>query len=155
MKKFTYIIISLLSFGCANNASSESKTMDIEASESYIEAEEASEISENDAYILLITQKLEEYLDRETLAITNPNFNVKIDSSKLLSTEKGTKLKKVSFISSFEAISDSVKKVTTKVVLDHKTDTILTFIKTSKIEIDGEQLISTKISFDTIPKNND
>ena len=152
MKKFIYTIVFLLSISCANNAS---KTMEIEASETFEieeQEEEQSDFSENDAYTLLVTQKLQEYIDLKALAKANPDFTIDTNENKLLSIEEGIKLKNINFISPFEAVSDSVKKAITRVVMNHKVDTILTFIKTSEIEIDGELLINTKVSFDTIQK---
>lgn len=150
MKKFIYISLFLLSFGCANKRSN---SIDLETSEAYKLEDKQSYLSENDAYTLLITQKLQEYIDTKTLAKTNPDFTIKTDQNKQLPLEEGTKIKHINFISPFETVSDSIKKVTTRVVLDHNTDTILTFIKTSKIEIDGKQLLTTKISFDTLKKS--
>ncbi len=149
MKKFIYILLFLLSFGCANKRSN---SRDLEPHKTYELEKKQLDLSENDAYTLLITQKLEEYIDTKTLAKANPDFVIKTDQKKLLSLEEGTKIKHINFISPFESISDSIKKVTTRVVLDHKVDTILTFIKTSQIEIDGKQLLTTKISFDTLKK---
>jgi hypothetical protein len=149
MKKMIYIIVLLFSLGCANNAS---KSMEMDASESFEKIEEESEFSENDAYTLIIKQKLQEYIDKKALAKANPDFVIDTGKSKLLTIKTDTRLKQIDFITPFENVSDSIKKVTTRVVLEHQVDTILTFIKTSETEIDGEQLQTTKISFDTIKK---
>lgn len=151
MRRIMYIMFTLLCFGCANNTS---KTMKMENTEAFeIEEEESSPyFSETDAYSILIQQKLQEHLDKKALLKTNPDFNIETKEYKFLSIKNGGKLKNIEFISPFKIVSDSVKKVAIKVVLEHETDTILTRIKTSVIEIDGEQLLSTKVSFDTIPK---
>ncbi len=126
--------------------------MEMDASESFEKIEEESEFSENDAYTLIIKQKLQEYIDKKALAKANPDFVIDTGKSKLLTIKTDTRLKQIDFITPFENVSDSIKKVTTRVVLEHQVDTILTFIKTSETEIDGEQLQTTKISFDTIKK---
>lgn len=151
MRRIIYIMFTLLCFGCANNTSKTIKMEDTEAFE-IAEEESTSYFSEADAYSIVIQQKLQEYLDKKALLKTNPDFKVETEDHKLLSTKNGDKLKRIEFISPFEIVSDSVKKVAIKVVLEHETDTILTLIKTSVIEIDGEQLLSTKVSFDTILK---
>lgn len=151
MRKFIYTILVLLCFGCAKNAS---KIMNTENSEAFeiLEEEPTPYLSKTEAYSILIQQKLQEYLDKAVLMKTNPGFNIETEGYKLLSNKHSTKLKRIELISPFEIVSDSVKKVVTKVVLEHQTDTIITYIKTSVIKIDGEELLSTKISFDTIQK---
>ncbi|EZH72559.1 hypothetical protein ATO12_20705 [Aquimarina atlantica] len=145
MKKFIYIIVLLCSLGCANNAS---KSMEMDAVESFEKIEEQSDLSEDDAYTIIITQKLQEYLDRKTLAKTNPDFTIDTHKNKLFSTEEGAQLKHINFITPFETVSDSVKKVATQVVLEHQTDTIITLIKTSTITIDNEVFKTHKIEFE-------
>ncbi|WP_062062204.1 hypothetical protein [Aquimarina longa] len=148
MKKFISILLFLLSFSCANNIS---KKTEAKASDNFeIIEREKTIVSDTDAYTLLITQKLQEYLDKKIVAKTNPNFNINIENTTLFSVTENTKLNSVTLIAPFETVSDSVKKVLTKIVLEHKTDTILTFIKTSEINIEGEQLITKKVFFDTI-----
>ncbi|WP_152538637.1 hypothetical protein [Aquimarina macrocephali] len=145
MKRLIYIIVLLFSFGCANNAS---KSMEMDTVESFEKVEEQSELSEHDAYTLIISQKLQEYLDKKTLAKTNPDFTVDTNKNELLSIEEGAQLKHINFITPFETVSDSVKKVVTQVVLEHQTDTIITLIKTSIITIDNEVFKTHKIEFE-------
>ncbi|PKV52727.1 hypothetical protein ATE84_4848 [Aquimarina sp. MAR_2010_214] len=146
MKRLIYIIVFLFSLGCANNAS---KSMEMDTVESFEKTEEQSNLSEDDAYTLIITQKLQEYLDKKTLAKTNPDFTTDTNKNELLSTEEGAQLKHIDFITPFETVSDSVQKVVTRVVLEHQTDTIITFIKTSIITIDNEVFRTHKIEFET------
>ena len=122
--------------------------MEMDAVESFEKVEEQSELSEDDAYTLIITQKLQEYLDKKTLAKTNPDFTIDTNKHELLSAEEGVQLKHINFITPFEAVSDSVKRVVTRVVLEHQTDTIITLIKTSIITIDNEVFKTHKIEFE-------
>ncbi|WP_132066268.1 hypothetical protein [Aquimarina spinulae] len=145
MKRLIYIIVLLFSFGCANNTS---KSMEMNAAESFEKVEEQSDLSEDDAYSLIISQKLQEYLDKKTLARTNPDFTIDTNKNELLSAEKGGQLKHINFITPFETVSDSVKKVATQVILEHQTDTIITLIKTSIITIDNEVFKTHKIEFE-------
>ncbi len=122
--------------------------MEMNAAESFEKVEEQSDLSEDDAYSLIISQKLQEYLDKKTLARTNPDFTIDTNKNELLSAEKGGQLKHINFITSFETVSDSVKKVATQVILEHQTDTIITLIKTSIITIDNEVFKTHKIEFE-------
>ncbi|TSE11029.1 hypothetical protein [Aquimarina algiphila] len=148
MKQFVYIIISTLVFACAK---APSKELDMEASETIEALEEDSRpiISENEAYIILITQKLQEFIDKETLEKSHPDFSSRSKQNSVLSI-KDTNIKEVNFIGAFQTVSDSIKTVKTEVVFATTIDTIITTIKTSNIEIEGELLKTTKITFDTI-----
>ncbi len=148
-KKFVYIISLIILAGCANKAS---KELDIEASEAPEMAIDDAIISEEDAYTMLITQKLQEYLDKKALAEIHPGFDVTTDQDGLLSDKAGTEIREIKFIEPFKIISDSVKTVKTAVVLDSKIDTLITHIKTSETEIDGEKLKTTNISFELFKK---
>ncbi|WP_438711368.1 hypothetical protein ACSTS3_00440 [Aquimarina muelleri] len=146
MKKVMYAMVILLCFGCANN---NSKTIKMEDSRAFEITEEASTsyLSEADAYSILIQQKLQEYLDKKTLLKTNPDFNTETEEYKLISIKNNPNIKRIELISPFEIVSDSIKKVVTKVVLEHQTDTIITFIKTSTIVIDNKTYKTHKIAF--------
>ncbi|MDY8134514.1 hypothetical protein [Aquimarina sp. 2201CG5-10] len=145
MRQFVYILILLFVIGCSNNTS---KDFNLKESETVSTAEENIAISEEDAYILLITQKLEEELDKKLLIKEHPDFTIKTSGSISETIEGVSVLQKIELIDSFKKISDSVKIAKTKVVFDTKTDTILTYIKTSKVEIDGEIINTIKVSFD-------
>ncbi len=144
MKQWMYILIVGLSVGCAKNAS---KNMEVEASNAVQVPEEKTTISEEDAYTLLITQKLQEYLDQQALAETHPDFDIqKVEDDGLFSTHE-KQLKSIQFIAPFEWITDSIKSVKTKVIFDATTDTLITYIQTSETEIDGETFKTTNITF--------
>ncbi|WP_108866618.1 hypothetical protein [Aquimarina aquimarini] len=149
MRRLLFIIAVLLLIGCANN---ESRRMKIETTESLDIPEETTALSDSDAYMILIKQKLQEHLDRKALAKSNPDFAIETDRNTSILTTEGTQIKHIDFITPIKTTSDSIKEILIKVVTEQKTDTIMTIINTSKIEIDGELLTTTKVSFDTIKK---
>ncbi len=141
--QFLYIVGLLVCIGCANNSSKEAES-DTEVLKT---EEETSLVSEEEAYSILILQKLKEIVDKKVLADTHPDFDIDPSIQSLYPAITDTKVKEVHLISPFEIVSDSVKSVKTKVVYETKTDTIITYIKTSEMMVDGEQLKTTKMSF--------
>ncbi|WP_103863634.1 hypothetical protein [Aquimarina sp. I32.4] len=149
MRRLLFIIAILFLIGCANN---ESRRMEMETTVSLDIPKETTALSDSDAYMIIIKQKLQEYLDRKALAKSNPDFAIETDRNTSILTTEGTQIKYLDFITPIKTTSDSIKEVLIKVVTEQKTDTIMTIINTSKIEIDGELLTTTKVSFDTIKK---
>ena len=148
MKQFIYIFIVLILYGCANNAR---KEMDIESSEAPIYVEEEVAITAEDAYTILIKQKLQEQIDQTLLTKKHPGFEIDKHENLNFITDQKT-VEHVELVSVISTLSDSVKTVKTKVVFDTKTDTLLTFIRTSTVQIDGEQLKTTTLQFTPIKK---
>ncbi|MEW7292247.1 hypothetical protein [Aquimarina sp. 2304DJ70-9] len=150
MKHFIYIIIVLVFIGCAKNSS---KELDDEVSKASSVVEEEISITQEDAYVLLIKQKIQESIDKSVLAKKHPDFTIENKQEEHFSTEEKT-IKDVTLIAPFKILSDSVKTIKTKVIYESRIDTLITHIKTSKTEIDGEQLKITMITFSS-PKKKD
>ncbi|TPN81388.1 hypothetical protein [Aquimarina algicola] len=151
--RFLFIIsIAIFISSCSNNAH---KRMEMESDKVTLEHSETEEafISENDAYELLIQQKLQEYIDKQVLLTSHPNFNLSIKKEDSLST-KETKIEKINLIDSFQTVSDSIKKATVKVTYKNTIDTILVTITSTQIEIEGEQIKNTKVSFEQMDRSN-
>jgi len=152
MKQLGYIIVfvvPILITGCANNSY---KMMEKDAAasvESYDE-EEVSFSSLEDAYTLLITEKLQDYLDTQTLAAKHPKFN-NTTKTTLFSAKNVKEIRQIKFIGQPETISDSITKIITKVDFDTtKTDTIISYIKTSYTIIDGVKFRTSKATFEKV-----
>ncbi|MBQ4821536.1 hypothetical protein [Aquimarina sp. MMG016] len=153
MKQFVSVIILCILFGCANNASKEMDTTNILEANGIKKEEEI--ISKEDAYALLIKEKLQEQIDKKNLTKNHPNFDIDLDDNKSFFNKLASGVKSVKLIEPIETISDSVKSIKTEVVFGTEidsmiSDTIVARIKTSTIEIDGESLNATQISFDKI-----
>jgi len=147
--QFVYLLAGLLlCIGCSNRVSQKENLN----TESYSEIAseplaDRSSISEEDAYKILIKQKLKELIDQKALLDSHPQFEV--DSNVLLpvSKVKDTSIQAIDFIELFKTLSDSVKYVKTKVVYPNMIDTLITYINTSEKLIEGEKFKITNISF--------
>ncbi|GAA4278231.1 hypothetical protein GCM10022259_29560 [Aquimarina mytili] len=115
--------------------------------------DEITSISKEDAYSILITQKLQQYIDQKTLTKAYPDFIIETGQDRIF-LEDSAVVKKVELIEPFVVISDSVKTVKTKVTFESKIDTLTTIIKTSDIKMDGEIFKTTKVIFETVEKPN-
>ncbi|GAA4113703.1 hypothetical protein GCM10022393_12880 [Aquimarina addita] len=151
MKKIIYFIASLIIVSCANPVSKKSMEMAIPTEtildnkeEEVFEALEAS-------YSLVITEKLQDYLDKQILAKKHPEFNPKNEIEKLFKTTEAKEVLQVEFIGPPKTMSDSVIKLITKVRFSNtQTDTITSYITTSTVRIDEVLFKTSKITF----KNN-
>ncbi len=147
MKKFICSIALLLVFGCANNASKESTTQTINEQDTL---EEKILITKEDAYTILIKQKLQDYLDKNRLTKTHPGFKTKEEAQEALFSVEETQVNEIELIFPFTYSSDSTKTIKTKVIFQSTIDTILTHIKVYETEINEEKITTTKISFSKI-----
>lgn len=152
MKQLVYIIVFIVLIlipGCANN-SYKMMEKDAAASTEIYEAEEVSFSSLEDAYMLLITEKLQDYLDTQTLAAQHPEFNNATETS-LFSAKNAKEIRQIKFLGQPETIADSITKIITKVEFDKtKTDTIISYIKTSYTLIDGVKFRTSKATFEKV-----
>ncbi len=144
--QFVYIICIIILFAsCAKNASKELNREALKAPELL---EENTIITIEDAYKVLVKQKLQEQLDKKELAQTYPDFATVIHEDILFSNIDESVIKEIHFITPFITVSDSLQTVKTQVVFESKTDTLITKIKTSEIYVEGEKLKTHKVSFE-------
>lgn len=152
MKKSIYFIASLLLFSCSNRMTKSEMTTYRESSI------EGAAISNNtdmeafttleDSYSLLITEKIQDYLDKQILAKKHPEFNSENNVKELFKTIDSKEVLLVEFIGQPEKVSDSVTKLITKVGFTNtQTDTIYSYIKTATAVIDGVVFKTSKITF--------
>jgi len=153
--QFVYLLIGITLFvGCSQKASQKESPK----TESYSEiesepVEQYATISEEDAYKILIKQKLKELIDQKSLMDSHPQFEVDPNAVLSVFKIKDTTIQTIHFIEPFKKLSDSVKQVKTKIVYTTLTDTLVTHIKTSETLIEGEKFKTTEVSF--VPVNPD
>ena len=156
--QFSYIIFVILLFiGCSKRASKEANDLSVPEFEFSETSTETSIVSEEEAYKILVTQKLKALLDEKQLIATHPKFKITSEAENIIGNTTDTLISNIEFIDSFQAVSDSVQSVKTKIIYPTAIDTILTIIKTSTITIDGEPLKTTQVYFErhkTKVKNN-
>lgn len=152
MNKFiTLLALLLLIISCAHEKRSYEIDM-IEESKS--ESFSASKtISTEDAYNILIEEKLQEYFEKKKITKDHPEFNSKknTDTPSLSLNDSIISITVIDTIKT--AAFDSIALITV-VSYYNKTekDTILSKIKRTKISIEGEEIISSKVTFQK--KNN-
>jgi len=148
MKQFAYLIVLFLIVGCANSANKMMEVNKTAVDEIYAE-EETSFAMLEDAYSVLITEKLQDYLDKRILAEKHPEFKTHERDTKLFNLKDVKEIQQIQFIGSPEILSDSITKITTKVHFTNtKTDTIVSYIKTSSTMIDGVKFKTSKATFE-------
>ncbi|WP_299246855.1 hypothetical protein [uncultured Aquimarina sp.] len=148
MKQFAYLIVVLLITGCANNSY---KMMEVEsvAVEDISTEEEIPFASLEDAYSVLITEKLQDHLDKQILIKQHPKFKDKEEDIKLFSSKDVKEIQQIKFIGQAKVLSDSITKIITQVHFGNtETDTIVSYIKTSTTLIDGVKFKTSKATFE-------
>ena len=149
MKQFVSLLIILLSISCANNKSMEKmEHMKIDQ----ISSEEAVSFDElENAYAILISEKLQDYIDKQVLAKQHPDFKSDKKETSLFTSENVKEIQQIKFIEQPQALSDSITKIVTEVYFDTtETDTIISYIKTSTTTIDGVPFRTSKATFEKL-----
>ena len=101
-----------------------------------------------DAFAILITEKLQDHLDKQELIKEHPEFKKQEDTIALFNIENAKEIQQIQFINQPEVISDSITKIITKVHFNNaEIDTIVSYIKTATTIIDGVKFKTSKASF--------
>ncbi len=143
MNKFITLFILLLCIvSCSNNERYK------EVMES-VTAADYDAVSTEDAYSILISEKLQEYFEKQKIIKNHPEFesNLTTNSSLLLMNDSIIDISIIDNIPSPDFDSISLKTVISYYNNTQK-DTILSKIKRSRIVIEGEQIISSKVRFE-------
>jgi len=155
MKKYIALLLVLTISSCAKPRYKSAEAV----SDVFEESEEATFEVLKDSYNLLITEKLQDYLDTKSLAKEHPNFKDTYNNIDLeLFIDKSAKeIRNIQFIGQPKIISDSITKLTTQVHFANASiDTIVSYIKTSTTMIDGIKFKTSKASFEkTKPSTKD
>ncbi|MHA7059696.1 hypothetical protein ACWGOQ_0020890 [Aquimarina sp. M1] len=152
MKQFLSILSLLLITSCSNNSYKDREVST--AIEDEIFTEKISSTALKDAYIILISEKLQDYLDKQMLIKQHPKFIDDKDSTALFTTKRAEEIQQITVIGQPQTIADSITKIITKVHFSNtETDTIIAYITTSVTLIDGVSFKTTKASFEK-PKSS-
>ncbi len=163
MKRPLYFLLLLFVLSCAKNKS-ETPARDIlemEAEEAVSEAKPIlGNTSETFEYQHLTTQKLQDYFDLLLLQQQHPEFKKSItiqlqkllkDSIALSHPVQEITIQNVQQIGNIQHVSDSIQKMKVHFDMiadnDTKSDSIVVFIKTKKIVLDGNTVIAAKLMF--------
>ena len=150
MNKFiTLLIILLFITGCANNERYE-KSMD-ESAASVADIANYEAISPEDAYSILVSEKLQEYFEKQKIIKQHPEFDITTTTKTPILSVKDS----IIDISVIDNIPfPDFDSISLKTVISYhnsiKKDTIISKIKRSRIVVEGEQIISSKVKFEKV-----
>ncbi|WP_299225128.1 hypothetical protein [uncultured Psychroserpens sp.] len=156
MKNILYILLILFLINCKNNEQMNIEDLKVES----VEIDEEIIYSSKINHQTIATHKLEEYFDLLKLKENHPNFKDDIllqlnalSKDRLLdyNIAKILSIENIEQIGEIKKVSDSVEKLQLKfnIVLENETitDSILAIITSRPIILDGEEIISNKITF--------
>ncbi|WP_035084952.1 hypothetical protein [Aquimarina latercula] len=150
MKQFVYILLLIVITSCANNSHKSMESVNVEETDIYTE-EETTSTSLEDAYTILVKEKLQDYIDKQALIKNHPEFKIKKDTIYLLGLENQAEIQQIKFLEQPEILSDSITKIITEIhFTNKKIDTIISYITTSTTIIDGMQFKTSKANFERI-----
>ncbi|WP_378178078.1 hypothetical protein [Aquimarina sp. SS2-1] len=113
--------------------------------------EEASFATLEDAYVVLVSEKLQDYLDRQILIKQHPEFVAQDDTLALFTQKEVKEIRQIKFIGQPEVLFDSITRILTQVHFgDSQIDTIISNITTSSTVIEGVKFKTSKATFEKI-----
>lgn len=146
MNKFiTYLAVLLLIASCAHSESNE-KAKEVVAP--ILDVASYDVLSIEDAYNLLVSEKLQDYVEKQKILKKHPEFDTGLVSNPSILTvnDSITRIVVIDNIQTKDFDSIALKTV----VSYHsksQNDTIISKIIRSKVVVEGEQFISSKILF--------
>ncbi len=144
------LILLLLFVSCAKESKSVNNMEEPTSDEILDSKKEDTFYSLKESYSSLITEKLQDYLDTQSLTKKHPEFKTTNKTGDLFEGSTVTKIKSIEFIGQPEKISDSILKLITKTSFANmQTDTIISYITNSSIVIDGIRFKTSKVTFST------
>jgi len=169
MKRVLYIICILFIVSCSNrkeaprHSNEAIETTDLKQEDAAVLASAPISIENKEfAYQKLTSQKLQDYYDLLLLQNQHPEFQNEIkEQLQELSTHKiliaksiqSIRIQNVQQLEDVIKISDSLQRIKFSYDISTgdsiKTDTITAIIKTNRLDLDGTEVIATKIKFTT------
>ncbi len=161
MKRLIYIFVVLFITSCANNRKEVSiEAVEMEKTETVLESSVMEDVKETFTFQHLTEQKLQDYFDLLVLKQQHPEFiddiraqlhELSQDTILISYFPQKVDIKNVQQIGKTQQISDSIQKIKLRfdISTDNslKSDSITAIIKTKRITLDNEELISTKVVF--------
>ncbi len=139
MNKGIFFICVCLLIGCSN------KKDFAPLNESTV-AESAPAITIENAYTLLIQEKIQDHIDKQKLKQQYPNFKLSPDSVTTLYIEDKATIQTIELLDTIILDDEKAMDIRTVIIYDtNKRDTIIATLQRSKVTIEGEEVISSKV----------
>ncbi|WP_299901100.1 hypothetical protein [uncultured Aquimarina sp.] len=153
MKQLMYILISFILLGCSNNSYKNMEATEGSNDEIVMDSyeEEMSFDILEDSYTILVSEKLQDYLDKQLLIQKHPEFKTVTDTPYLFDLKNRNHIEKIRFLDQPKNFSDSITIITTEIQFGNlEKDTVISYIKTSSTLIDGVKFRTSKVSFERL-----
>lgn len=99
-----------------------------------------------DAYALLIQEKIQDHIDKQKLRQQYPNFKVKTDSTATLYIEDKAVIETIELLDPIPLENEKTVNIRTVIIYENnRRDTIIASIKRTKVTIEGEETVSSKV----------
>ena len=137
-KVILFIGLCVLLVGCSKNNNSMSDRIYKEKAPVMISLE--------NAYEVLIQEKIQDHIDTQKLQSQYPDFKQNVDTIALLNLNYQETIADIILLDSITPENASNKNIRTVIIYaNNKQDTILSNITRTKVIIDGEEIISSKV----------
>lgn len=124
--------------GCSNNKEFAPSNESI--------AVESKPVVIEDAYALLIQEKIQDHIDKQKLRQQYPDFKTTANSSDSLYLEGKTSIETIELLDAIPLENEKTTDIRTVIIYETKMrDTIIATLKRIKIRIEGEEIISSKV----------
>ncbi|MBW1297275.1 hypothetical protein [Aquimarina litoralis] len=153
MRQLMYSVILFVFLGCSNNSYKNMEATEVSNDDIVIDSyeEEMSFAALEDSYTILVSEKLQDYLDKQLLIQEHPEFKTVTDSIHLFALNNRKQIEQIKFLNRPEKLSDTITKLITEVHFGNtEIDTVISYITTSSTLIDGVQFRTSKVTFDRL-----
>ena len=99
-----------------------------------------------DAYALLIQEKIQDYIDKQKLRQQYPDFITSADSSAIVFLEDKATIKTIQLLDPIPLENEKTVNIRTVIIYEtNKHDTIIASIERTIVTIEGEETVSSKV----------
>ncbi len=99
-----------------------------------------------DAYALLIQEKIQDHIDKQKLRQQYPDFKTSTDSTATLYLEEKATIETIQLLDTIPLENEKTVDIRAIIIYEtNKRDTIIATLKRTKMSIEGEEVISSKV----------
>jgi hypothetical protein len=139
MNKGVFFICVWLLIGCSNKK-------DFAPLNESTAIESAPAIIIENAYSLLIQEKIQDHIDKQKLKQQNPDYKLSTDSITTLYIEDKATIQAIKLLDTITLEDGKATDIRTVIIYDtNKRDTIIATLQRSKVTIEDEDVVSSKV----------